>query len=132
MKGNTADPVGKTGRRTWCRHVGESTGADGRIRAVLGIPKKKDLHPHLDRERLQTGGLATPSRRLKNVPEYIMRIGAKDPVFAPNYTIKCLYWQNKVLGEHIRPIFYYQKIQYWCQRSSEAAKRSSEAIFVIQ
>ena len=80
---------------------------DGHIRAVLGIPKKKDLHPHLDRECLQIVGLATPSRRLKIVTRYIMRIEAKDHIFAPNHVIKGFISAKKGFGRgHIRLIFY--------------------------
>ena len=111
MKGNTADPVGKTGRRGVVSTCPRIDKVDGRIRAVLGIPKKKDLHPHLDRKRLQTGGPCHAKPTIKNVPEYIMRIGRKDLIFAPNYLIKCSYWQNKASGGHIRPIFYHQKIR---------------------
>ena len=91
-----------------------------RLRAVSGIPKNKDLHPHLDRECLQIGGFATLSRRLKNVTEYMMRIEAKDQVFAPNYLIKCPMSAKQGLGRaysaYILPSkdqVLRQKIRYW-------------------
>ena len=35
---------------------------------------------------------------IKNVPEYIMRIGVKDPIFPPNYTIKGFMLAKKGFG----------------------------------